>query len=175
MARKFIKRYSPDPEWVKNHRSLRFMGTLLHDPNIWHLTRHSVSMAFFVGLFVAFIPLPGQMLIAALIALVLRSNLAISVALVWVTNPLTMPPIFYLAYKVGHAVLGAGPLAESDFEPTLAWIAASLSANWQPFILGCLICGLFFGLLGAALTRGLWRWHVVSRWHARRANRIARK
>jgi uncharacterized protein (DUF2062 family) len=71
-------------------------------------------MAFFVGLFLAFIPVPGQMVLAALGAVMLRCNLPISVGLVWITNPLTVPAIFYLAYQVGALIIDV-PLKEVEF------------------------------------------------------------
>ena len=95
MTKKFIQRFLPDPTWIKNHQSLRFLGDWLHDPNIWHLNRRSASMAVFIGLFIAFVPLPSQMLMAAVLAVLLRVNLPLSVLLVWVSNPITMPPLFY--------------------------------------------------------------------------------
>mgnify|MGYP000259415716 CR=1 FL=1 len=175
MARKFIKRFVPDPDWVKKQRSLKFMGSLLHEPNLWHLTRHSVSVAAFIGFFVAFIPLPGQMIIAAGLAILLRANLAASITLVWVTNPFTMPPIFYLAYNVGHGVMGSNASEAFEFHLSWDWIVAGLSANWQPFILGCLLCGLFFGLLATTIVRLAWRWHTIKRWHERKDQRLQRK
>jgi len=54
-----------------------------------------------VGLFCAFVPLPIQMLLAAAAAIIFRVNLPISVGLVWITNPVTIPPMFYFCYKVG--------------------------------------------------------------------------
>ena len=101
MPRRFFKRYMPHPDRLKAHKSLRFLGTLTHDPNLLHLNRHSVSRAMAIGLFWAMIPMPLQMLVAALCAVPARANLPIAVGLVWLTNPLTMPPVFYCNYKVG--------------------------------------------------------------------------
>lgn len=167
MARKIIKRFIPGPDWVKKQRSLRFLGRWIHDPNIWHLNRHSVSNAVFIGLALAFFPLPLQMLLAAALAVLSRANLPLSVVLVWISNPLTMAPIFYSAYLVGLAVTGA-PVNEFDFELSWNWLSHGLAAVWQPFLLGCLLCGLFFGSLGYATVRLAWRWHAIKRWQDRK-------
>ena len=65
MPKDFIKKYMPDPNSIKNNKSLRFLGPLIHDPNLWHLNRHSVSKAFALGLFWGCIPMPFQMVAAA--------------------------------------------------------------------------------------------------------------
>ena len=77
MPRRLFKRYMPDPESIRSQKSLRFLGKLTHDPNLWHLNRHSVSRAMAAGLFAAFIPMPMQMLLAAGLAVWIRSNLPI--------------------------------------------------------------------------------------------------
>ncbi|MFA7553553.1 MAG: DUF2062 domain-containing protein [Spongiibacteraceae bacterium] len=174
MARKFIKRFIPDSDWIKQQKSLQILGVWIHDPNIWHLTRHSVATAAFIGFFVAFIPLPSQMILAALLAVFLRANLAISVALVWITNPLTMAPIYYIAYKVGAVILNTPP-EHFAFELSWDWLSSGVTHNWQPFLLGCLLCGLFFGLLASTMIHVAWRRHTVKRWHERRSIREARK
>jgi uncharacterized protein len=174
MPRKLFKRFMPDPDFIKNHRSLQLINKWLHDPNLWHLNRYAVSMAVFLGLFTAFIPLPSQMLIAALLAIWWRANLPISIALVWLTNPLTMPPIFYITYHIGAWVLKT-PHSNVKFEPSVEWFGSQLAQIWEPFLLGSLICGLLLGLLGAMLVRILWRVHVTLRWRARQRCRSADK
>ncbi len=175
MPKAFIKRYMPNHEEIRRNRHLRIFGTLLHDPNLWHLNRRSVAGAFAVGLFMAFVPTPGQMILAAGAAILFRVNLPISVALVWLTNPVTMPPIFYFAYLVGTWVLGH-PAGHFHFEPTWDWLIHSLNGIWAPFLLGCLICGGVSALVGYIGIRGLWRWHAVRRWQARaRPKIIARR
>ncbi len=165
MPKKLLKKYMPTPESIKANKNLSFLGDKLHDPNLWHLNRRSVSAAFAIGLFAAWIPTPGQMAIAAIIALYFRANLPISVALVWITNPLTMPPMFYFAYWLGLKLLNQTEPA--DFEFSIDSIMASLGDIGGPFLTGCAVLGILSAILGYFGIRLFWRWHVVSQWQKR--------
>ncbi len=167
MPKHLIKRYTPNHETIRNHKHLQVFGQLLHDPNLWHMNRRSVAGAFAVGLFWAFIPMPFQMIAAAATAIPTRVNMPISVALVWISNPITMPPMFYFNYLVGTWILGE-PITNGDFEPTMAWFSSSMGHIWQPLYLGSLICGIVGALGGYLLLRALWRMHIISNWKKRR-------
>ncbi len=167
MPKRIIRRFTPDRETIKNHKHLRMFGNLLHDPNLWHMNRRSVSGAFAVGLFWAFVPIPFQMVGAAATAIVTRVNLPISVALVWLTNPITIPPIFYSTYLVGTWILNEPP-QHHNFELSMQWMTQSLSGIWQPLFLGSLLCGVIAAILGYLLIRGLWRWNIVSNMRKRK-------
>jgi len=166
MPRKLIKRYMPDHATIKRQQCLHCLGNLLHDPSLWHLNRHSVAGAFFVGLLMAFVPVPFQMLLAASMAIVVHVNIPISVVLVWLTNPLTMPPLFYFAYKVGQWILGL-PNHDFHFEISWHWLLHGLNHVWQPFLLGCLVVGLTSGVLGYLTVRFAWRVLVIHKWRHR--------
>ena len=166
MPRRLFKRYMPDPQFVREHKSLRFLGTLLHDPNLWHLNRHSVARAMAVGLFSAFVPIPMQMLLAAMLALPLRANMPISVGLVWLTNPITMPPIFYCTYKLGAMLMGIPPV-ELPEELTWSWITGELSTLWKPFLFGSVLTGSVLAVSAYGLTMLYWRWWVAHAWRKR--------
>lgn len=118
MPRKYIKRLLPKPDVILKQRALKIFGNLLYNANLWALNRRSAAGAFAVGLAVCFIPLPSQMIIAAGLAILFRVNLPLSVALVWISNPVTMPPMFYGAYKLGAWVLQEPPV---PFHFELSW------------------------------------------------------
>lgn len=143
---------------------------MFQDPNLWHLNRHSASGAFGIGLFFAFWPVPFQMWLSAFAAIPLRVNLPLSIATVWLTNPLTMPPIFYGAYKVGAWVLGTD-VGEFEFQLSWEWLMGSVNTIGPAFLLGCMICSVVFGSLGYATMNFLWRRSVIKSWQARRAKR----
>ncbi len=168
MPRKFLRHYLPDPGTLRRHRRLKILGVLLHDPNLWHLNRYTVSGGVAIGLFLAFIPMPMQMLVAAALAIPFRVNLPIAVAMVWVSNPLTMPPMFYFSYRVGTWFLGA-PVRDRGFEPSLDWFWYELGNIWQPLYLGSVICGVVVALAGYGLVHLAWRLHI--RAHLRRRAR----
>ncbi len=150
----------PDHNTIRDHKHMKHFGTLLHDPNLWHFNRRAASGAFAVGLFCAWIPVPFQMVLAAMAAILFRVNLPLSVALVWVTNPVTMPFLFYGAYFVGITILGH-EVETFVFELSWEWLTTGMSNIWEPFLLGCFILGTISSFVGYFLIRGLWRLHLV--------------
>ena len=167
MPRKLIRKYMPSEQSLKQNRALGWLGDHLYSPNLWHLTRKSVSLAVGLGLFCAMIPLPAQMIIAAACALIIRCNVAIAIGLVWVTNPLTIPPIFYCNYVVGTFVLGQPEMA-SEFKFSLEWLHDSIAHIWQPLLLGSVITGVITACIGYILANRLWIWHVNRAWQKRK-------
>ncbi len=170
MPKRTLKQFSPSPDKLRKIKSLNVLGEWIYEPNLWHVTRYTASMAFFIGLFIAFIPIPGQMILAAFLAYRLRCNLPLSVGLVWITNPATMPAIYFLSYKVGAMIIDV-PMQEMDFELSFTWLTHEMGNVWKPFLLGCVTCGLFFGSLGYFILSMLWRVRVMRDWHKRKLKR----
>lgn len=170
MPREFFKRYMPDPEKIKKSKSLRFLGNLLHDANLWHLNRHSIARAMAIGLFWAMIPMPMQMLAAALVAIPARANLPISVGLVWITNPVTMPIVFFVNYKLGAWLLNT-PTIQLPEKINLQWVLELTTTQWQPLYFGSFVCGILLALLGYFGTMFYWRWGVWRSWKKRQQAR----
>lgn len=168
MPKKFIQRFMPDHELIKRQKALKIFGSVLYNPNLWCLNRRSASGAFALGLFMAFVPLPSQMIMSAGLAIMLSVNLPLSVALVWVSNPVTMPIMFYFCYKVGAWVMSV-PSQQFHFELSWDFLLNQMSTIGPPFLLGCLICGITCSLIGYFGIRGLWRYSVVRSWQQRQS------
>lgn len=174
MPKKLIKRWMPDHHTIKNNKHLQIFGDLLHNPNLWHMNRKSISKAFAVGLFFAFVPVPFQMILAAGTAIIVHANLPLSVALVWITNPLTMPAIFYACYVVGSWVLNT-PSQNFTFEPTWDWVVHSLSTIGPAFLLGCAVLAVLCSFLSYITIQALWRYNTVKMWKNRQEKNVNKK
>jgi len=160
MPKRIIKKLMPHPSRITDHKLLKKLGPKLQDPGLWHINRRSVSGAISVGIFCAFIPLPFQMFIAALGAILFRVNILIAVPTVWISNPVTIPPLFYFCYLVGTGILGS-QVNHFHFELSYTWLSNELILIWQPFLLGCLIVASISALIGFLVVRLLWRYQIA--------------
>ncbi|KJZ07869.1 MAG: DUF2062 domain-containing protein [Marinomonas sp.] len=166
MPKRYFKRFIPHPDKLKENRLLALLGSKIYDHELWHLHRKSVAKAFLNGLFWAALPMPLQMLAAALFAIPLRANIPLSIALVWVSNPITMPFLFYFNYLIGTLVVGNNH--GSEFQLSIDWIWGQLEHIWLPLYIGSLITGLVASITGYLAILILWRHKVNKRWNARK-------
>jgi len=148
------------PSWlltkkdVLAHRYLAVFGEVLHNPNLWHFNRRSVANATAIGLFCAFLPMPFEMLAAALGAILFNGNLPLAVAWVWISNPITWIPLYTPPYLLGTWLLDKESAAGGHV--TMGVLIESYAALW----LGCLIIGSVAALSGWFIIHQLWRLKV---------------
>lgn len=89
-----------------------------------------------MGMFVALTPTVGvQMILGGVIAHFLKGNRAIAAALAWITNPLTMGPIFYFNYRVGALFLPGDEEAGKRFIEAISPASLSDPSGWWEAIL----------------------------------------
>jgi uncharacterized protein (DUF2062 family) len=167
MPRRLLRRLLPHPDKLRERWIFRAFGSRITDSRLWSLGRRSITAGFGAGLAIAFIPLPVHIPVALLAAIVWRLNVPVIFATVMITNPLTVVPIFYFAYRVGSLLIGA-PLHGFNFELSWEWLQHGLGPLWKPFLLGCLTCAIAFGYAGYFALELLWRWVTVRRLRSRR-------
>lgn len=175
--RKRLKTFLPDHESIRENRWLRpFSSTLLH-PRLWHLNRHSAAGAVAVGLFCGLIPGPLQMPGAAIMCVAFRVNLPLALFTTLYTNPLTIVPLYMLAFGLGNLVLGGnGADFSAPPEPTgmslSAWVPALIewmASLGEPLALGLVLLAATLSLTGYLAVRWSWRLWLIRQWRRRQA------
>ncbi|GHE22555.1 hypothetical protein GCM10017767_30760 [Halomonas urumqiensis] len=116
------------------------------------------------------LPIPFQMAVAAFGAWLCRCNLPLSVGLVWITNPLTMPLIFYGNYRIGSWLMHTTP-REAPSRLSTRWIAEQMVDIMPALVVGSIVSAVVLAILGNLVIRLLWRWQVSRSWRQRRWRR----
>ncbi|QDU05264.1 hypothetical protein V6x_50000 [Gimesia chilikensis] len=145
---------SAKPAWTLNPRVLLRSILMLDD------SAHSIALGTAIGMFIALTPTVGiQMLMVVCVAFLTRPlfrfNQVASLITVYISNPLTIVPIYWFDYKVGTLFVG-GSLTQKDFARILEF--EGFSGWWEtvkqlllevgsPLIIGSLVVGTFFGLI----------------------------
>lgn len=131
----------------------RFAALARSCPALWSFKRAHVLPALYVGSVLALLPLYGvQLALAVFAAWLVRGNLTVMAALQFVTNPLTLAPIYLATHAIGGWVLRLLGVAGDE-------------AGWGSQVNALLVGGVVAGLLMALLIDLLWR---LAAWEARR-------
>lgn len=167
--RRAVNRIAEEREALLGHGLLRPVAGRLSHPSLWHVSRRSAMRAVPLGLIIAFTVPLGQVIVAAFAALYVRAHIPIAAAITFVTNPLTLPFIYYAAYRAGAAILPGSPA----FTPAALTDPLALPALALPILLGFAMIGVAaasIGYLGASLW---WRTRLAQRWRRRKSARRA--
>lgn len=117
---------------------------------------HRIALGVAIGLFVAWIPLPGVLMLTVFgLTYLFRANAIAGIAAVWINNPLTIVPMYYAGYLLGrktlsllHFWVSPDTLHSRDlYERVYSFLEVGKEL-WT----GCLVIGLLFGLIGYAVT-----------------------
>lgn len=137
---------------------LRPVAHWLKAPSIWHVSRRSVARGAAVGLFCAFVLPVGQVFLAAAIAVFTRSNLIVASVATLVTNPLTLTPVYLLAWRTGYALLGpASDIREAlEDEPVAGGFLSGLTDASLYTACGLLVFAVASAVIGYVLVHVIW-------------------
>lgn len=171
MPRRFFRKFAVKRHEFRERWFLSPFRHLLHDHRLWSIRRRTVVPAVALGTFIAFLPFPGHVVSAALIALALRVNVPVAALTTFISNPLTIGPMFFLAYTVGALILGVEP-EPFAMELSIDWVTHTFVNIWQPMLLGSVLLGGLAALLAYVGLDLLWR-SSIGNYKTRKRNQRA--
>jgi uncharacterized protein (DUF2062 family) len=132
------------------------LGDRLLDRALWKPTRESLARAWLVGFPITMVPfLPMQTIIACVVAIFVRGNLLLCIALQFLSTPFTAPVHLPACYFIGEVVRGRSPAAvwREVAAPTAnVFTGDSLLSLY----LGAAVLGIGIGLMGYVLLKNFW-------------------
>lgn len=157
-----LNRIVKDRDSIVRSRWAKPFAHLFAHPSLWHLNRRSVPRGLAVGLFAAFVLPLGQFVLAALLAILVRGNVPLAAAATLVTNPLTFPPIYIGAYKLGRSLLDHSSSRSAD-ELATSFGSTLLDVS-GPTALGLLVFAVVASTIGFFAASAWWRMNLLNRW-----------
>jgi uncharacterized protein (DUF2062 family) len=125
-------------------------------------TPHRIALGLAIGTFVALTPTFGaQMVLIVLLAWACRANKIVGVPVAWITNPVTMGPIYYFNYRIGELILGPGGKTLSHFQG----LGTSVRHAWQLILevfWRCWLGSLLVAAVAGVATYVVGYWLVVA-------------
>lgn len=183
VPKKRLKKLLPTPEKILESRILKLFAPHLADPRLWQFNRHSLNKAVYIGVLSAFFPLPGQMLLALIGALIFRANVPMALGLTWITNPLTTLPVFYAGYYIGAKIIDVPMISLrvigrmiSDFSLWILSDAANPFVTYKgtvsitAFCVGLAILAIISSIVCGLTFKIIWRYKTVVSWQKRAKN-----
>ena len=173
----WVRSHLPTRETIQHNRFLRPFAKQLSQPNLWHFNHRSVPRGVALGLGVGIIIPVMHIVVAAVLAIPTRANVLLAAACTLLVNPLTMPPLYYAAYRVGlwelHHEAAIDPNAAAQATGELAHLLFWVHEASGPIVLGVLTIAAAVAATGYVVSLLLWNSWVRSKWRARRVARRA--
>ncbi|MCD8139683.1 MAG: DUF2062 domain-containing protein [Planctomycetaceae bacterium] len=76
-------------------------------------TAHQIALGVAIGFFIGWLPIVGiQMAVAVIVCTIVRANKVVPIFPIWLTNPVTIVPIYSFNYWIGWLLVGGPPLTD---------------------------------------------------------------
>ena len=154
---RYIRSYLPSRErarvWLQQHP---FIEAALERTGCLHVHRRTVARGIAVGVFVGLTPTVGIQTILMLIGCVaIRGNFPAAFAVSWVSNPITLAPLYFGFNELGEAVFGGiiGP------EVTITGPAEKAAVGALYLVLGSLLIAGPAAI--ASYVAFIWVWRLL--------------
>ena len=152
------------PKQRRKGRIREWLGSRIHNRDLWRFSRHPVANGLAGGLFFSMLPLPMQSAFAAAVGIARGWNLPAAIVATWISNPFTYVPMFLAAKSSVMGIyhfFGAEP-AIRDLRPShikdLDWAGFwNLATHAGPeLLLGYVLVGLACAAVGYAVVHSFW-------------------
>jgi uncharacterized protein (DUF2062 family) len=177
----------PSAHALRENRFLKPFSHHLHHHFLWQFNRRGVAGGVAVGLFFGLLVPFAQIFLAAVAAIVFRVNLPVAAASTLVSNPLTFPGIYYIAYKLGEFLTQRRQpvpesVIESDIQEAIV-VQQGDATGWFPHLLiwfesvglpvtvGLSLLAIVAALAGYFAVSAAWKLRTRLRWHGRAKGR----
>jgi len=166
-----LQRWLPTDQTLRKTRGFAWLGPhFRRHPRLWVLHRRGVALGVALGVGIGAFPLPVQMPAAMLAAFLLKGNVAAATAATWLTNPLTIAPIWALAAFLGSLVVGRREsdtdvpgLSALQWDAPHTWLASLWDqlASWGPALLvGFPLAGALLGIASYTAVNCAWAMQI---------------
>ncbi len=188
MRRSKYFKHIPTSESIQQNRFLKPFSRYLHHHYLWQFNRRGVAGGLAVGLFVGILIPFAQVLIGTIGAIFLRVNLPIAAFATFATNPLTVPPLYYAAYRLGKFVIGSDVSKSAVIGPGMfdkvvndqgevsSWadnLLTWIQTVGPELMTGLAIIAVVSALAGYVVVNLIWHLQARYRWHKRRSRSCA--
>ena len=136
---------------------------------------HPLALGIAIGVFVTFSPTVGfQMAIVVFLAWLFSANKVVGVPIVWITNPITIVPVFYTCYRVGRLMLQRPSVGFAWWaqlsHPPAGWLegiefySQRFALIAAPLWLGSVVIGFLLGVASYYLSSYAIYGYRMKRW-----------
>lgn len=178
LLRRLTRRLEPYVDQITAHPWVQRYAPRLAEPDLWHLNRRSSARAVAVGLFSGLVPGPFQVLSAVGLSILFRAHFPLAAITTLYTNPLTIVPLYVVAYQYGGLFVAGDQKISALHPPEFDWTAdyamqfmAWMGSLGKPLAVGLVLLALTLAALGWLVVRLSWRCHVVWAWQRRQRKR----
>ncbi len=113
------------------------------------INRRTISRGIFIGLFWGFIPMPFQMAGVLAVTALFRFNVPVAIAIVWLSNPITMPPMYYMEYLTGNFLLDREGI--DSVKLSMGWF----KEHWDDIIVPLYTGAAFYSIVVSSIIYGI--------------------
>ncbi|WP_343227982.1 DUF2062 domain-containing protein [Stakelama flava] len=161
----------PTRAGMASNKWLRPVAHRVLHPALWRFTRRSVPRGVALGMLTGMLVPVAQIPLSALLAFPVKANIPAAALTTFITNPLTMPPIWLAAYWTGKWVLSIDarvPGRPITVQAQTGWLHWLVADAGPATIVGLVVFAIVGAVLGYAISALGWRWWIAHKWKRRR-------